>query len=350
MPDSAADIQNQLKTKIANMHDDRLGQYAVLLGRNVMKTMAEKIGDDNALAYITALDQFGRALDKNTAIDIFEIMPVHQITAFSNFNQYQMLLKRLLQQLRVRKDESLKGLIKLLETVIEIGDKTAPAPETSEATAASKEKPQFYSDMFTGKSLPQVPLSMIDRDNLPKSYPDFNAVCEIVVSRFNKSEFRPKLYSLLNACVRKSLKAVALHRKYTESKETDPRDYLAEAQQYLMDYNWIGYGRDHQRLAVASERLDRANVPSFVDYTDNILVVAGERTEAYAFLGVNLEQILRKFVFELANDVKANFTIDGKQAALAVVVAACSSVVQEAALVWLEHIQDAFNDVAEKRA
>jgi hypothetical protein len=83
-----------------------------------------------------------------------------------------------------------------------------------------------------------------------------------------------KLYSELNACVRKSLKAVALHRRYTESKVSDPREYLAEAQQYLMDFNWIGYGRDTAKIAVACDRLDRGGIPAFVDY-DEVVVLIG---------------------------------------------------------------------------
>jgi hypothetical protein len=375
MPDSAADIQNTLRTKLTQIQEDRVHTYAILLGRQVIDTMLKTIGDDNAVQFLEALEKFGQLLDASQEVDLFTMIPVHQLMAFNDFDQYLRLLSSLQQKLKMMatEQEAVKPLLAAIDTVLEIGSKKAEpvaeeaaaapavpaadgeartaevteAPATATAASGKKQKPVFGDTRFRGISLPSVPLSYLDRDNLPKTFPDYTSIRGIVVARFNKSEIRTKLYRDLNACLSKSLKAVALNRKYTEQVTTDPRDYIAEAQQYLMDHNWIGYGLDPKQLAVASDRLDRAGIPNLVDYTDGVLVVASERTSAYAFLGVNLELILREAIFALVNDVRANYTFDGKQSALAVIVAACSSAIQEAARLWLEKVQDAFNDNAE---
>jgi len=370
MPDSAAAIQNTLRTKLTQIQEDRVHTYAILLGRQVIDTMLKTLGDDNAVQFLEALERFGKLLDASQEVDLFTMIPVHQLMAFNDFEQYLKLLTSLQQKLQMMAGEqdTVKPLLEAINTVLEIGNKKPeqPAEDAAEpaadgdtkttevtkgpatATAASKkQKPVFGESRFRGISLPSVPLSYLDRDNLPKTFPDYTSIRGVVVARFNKSEIRTKLYKDLNSCMAKSLKAVALNRKYTEQVTTDPRDYIAEAQQYLMDHNWIGYGLDPKQLAVASDRLDRAGIPNLVDYTDGLLVVAGERTSAYAFLGVNLELILREAIFALVNDVRANYTFDGKQSALAVIVSACSSVIQEAARLWLEKVQDAFNDNAE---
>ena len=370
MPDSAADIQNTLRTKLTQIQEDRVHTYAILLGRQVIDTMIKTLGDTNAVAFLEALEKFGQLLDAAQEVDLFTMIPVHQLMAFNDFEQYLRLLSSLQQKLQMMAQEQdpVKPLLAAINTVLEIGNKKQEAPEKQEApdapapdaetdevtdepatatAAAKKQKPIFGDSRFRGLSLPSVPLSYLDRENLPKTFPDYTSIRGIVVARFNKSEIRTRLFRDLNACLSKSLKAVALNRKYTEGVTTDPRDYIAEAQQYLMDHNWIGYGLDPKQLAVASDRLDRAGIPNLVDYTDGLLVVAGERTSAYAFLGVNLELILREAIFALVNDVRANYSFDGKQSATAVVVAACSSTIQEAARLWLEKVQDAFNDNSE---
>lgn len=360
MPDTAADIQSKLRTSLTNIQHDRVHTYAILLGRQVISTMIEQLGNEGALKFLEALEGFGRLMDASEEVDLFTLIPVHQLMAFNDFKQYMQMLASIQQKLALIKTDAVKDLLESANKLVELGHAEQPqaqapvaegedaeAPkegEPAQATAASKKpKPVFGDRRFRGLSLPSVPLSYTDREKLPKSFPDYASIRGVVVSRFNKSDIRTKLYRDLTAGLSKSLNAVALHRKYTEGVTTDPRDYIAEAQQYLMDHNWIGYGLDEKQLATASARLDRAGVPNLVDYTEGVLVVATDRTSAYAFLGVNLESILRDAILILTNDVRANYTFEGKQSALAVIVAACSSVVQEAAQLWLEHVQDAFN-------
>lgn len=363
MPDTAADIQSKLRESLTNIQHDRVHTYAILLGRRVISTMIEQLGSEGALEFLEALEGFGRLMDASKEVDLFTLIPVHQLMAFNDFKQYLQMLAAIQQKLALIKTDAVKDLLESANKLVELGRKekpqaepeAAPAPEgeaaeapkegePAQATAASKKpKPTFGDRRFRGLSLPSVPLSYSDREKLPKSFPDYSNIRGVVVARFNKSDIRTNLYRDLNACLGKSLNAVALHRKYTEGVTTDPRDYIAEAQQYLMDHNWIGYGLDEKQLATASSRLDRAGIPNLVDYTEGVLVIATDRTSAYAFLGVNLETILRDAISILANDVRANYTFEGKQSALAVIVAACSSVIQEAAQLWLEHVQEAFN-------
>lgn len=358
MPDTAADIQNRIRETLTNTQVDRVHTYAVLLGRRVIDTMNARLGDAGSVKFLEALEAFGRALDNTKTIDVLTLIPVNQIMAFQDFEQYVSLLTAIQQRLILMKQDDLKPLVDAANAVLEAArpaqtsepeaadaDEQSAEGEPAEATAAARKqkKPVFTSTRFHGLSLPAVPLSYLDRENLPKTFPDYTNIRGVVVARFNKSDIRTKLYRDLSSCLAKTLKAVALHRKLTDQVTTDPRDYIAEAQQYLMDHNWIGYGLDEKQLVAASDRLDKAGVPNMVDFTDGVLVVAAERTSAYAFLGVNLESILRKTIQDLANDVRSNYNFEGKQSALAVIIAACSSVIQEAAKLWLENVQDAFN-------
>lgn len=367
MPDTAEAIQTKLKDVLSDIQADRVHTYAVLLGRKVIDTMTETLGEANALVFLENLEKFGRLMDASPDVDLFTLIPVHQLLAFQDFTQYKAMLVTLQQKLKLIGKPEVEELLKAINAVCESANATKPveeapaepaapaegepaaeapadAPEPTQATAASKKPKVVFGDRrFRGLSLPSVPLSYLDRSKLPASFPDYTNIRGVVVARFNKSDIRTNLYRDLNACLAKSLKAVALHRKFTESVTTDPRDYIAEAQQYLMDHNWIGYGLDARNLVSASDRLDAARVPHLVDYTSGILVVANDRTVAYSFLGVNLEAVLRNAIMVLTNDVRANYTFEGKQSALAVIVAACSSAIQEAALLWLENVQDAFN-------
>jgi hypothetical protein len=360
MPDTASDIQNRIRETLTNTQVDRVHTYAVLLGRRVIDTMNKTLGDDGSVKFLEALEAFGRALDNTKTIDVLTLIPVNQIMAFQDFEQYVNLLTMVQQRLVLMKQDDLKPLVDAANAVLDAAkpqqasepnqaeepEPAAPAEdgETQATAAARKPKnPVFTSTRFRGLSLPSVPMSYLDRENLPKTFPDYTNIRGVVVARFNKSDIRTKLYRDLSSCLAKTLKAVTLHRKLTEQVTTDPRDYIAEAQQYLMDHNWIGYGLDEKQLVAASDRLDKAGVPNMVDFTDGVLVVAAERTSAYAFLGVNLESILRKTIQDLANDVRSNYNFEGKQSALAVIIAACSSVIQEAAQLWLENVQDAFN-------
>lgn len=327
---------------------DKRKEYAVLLGRRVVETMVAELGEDKAKEFLAAHAAFDRALEKNKDIDVFEMIPVHKIAAFNDFRQYVEMLRALNSKVKHLKDASVKPVQDALANLIKLG--AADQKVEASAVPADNSKTVFPDNCFRGITLPAVPLSMQDRERLPYSYPNFDQVKNVVVSRFNKSYFRPRLYADLNACAKKSLTALSLHRKYSEGVESDPREYLAEAQQYLMDHNFVGYGLDKKKLATASDRLACAGIPSVVDYYEGALIIASAQTQAYAFLGTNLEVVLRQAIFALSTDVLANYSFEGKQTATDVVIAACSAVVQEAATAWLESLQEAFNKAAEDAA
>jgi hypothetical protein len=204
--------------------------------------------------------------------------------------------------------------------------------------------PKYSTSVFTGKSLPAIPLSLERRELLPYSYPDFDKTLGTVLGHCKRSGFNTDLVKDLNECTRKSLEALAFKRKYVDKVESDFRDYLVEAQSYLRDTNWLGYGISSRKLVTAA--VDRgARVK--LDTGLGTVAISCVRTEAYAFLGVNLEMVLRRAVVALAKDSLSNYFFEGRQSGVDVVVSTSSQIVQDYAVEWLEKLTEAFDEKAE---
>jgi hypothetical protein len=332
-------LENNISEKQVRESLDAKGTYEVLLGRTVTDSMRKKLGDEGAKDFIEAHIAFDKALEKSD-IDLFEVMPIHDIAAFKSFGEYVQLLGRLKTKISMLKSDDAKPVQEALNRMIELANKTAP--QVAEASVAT---PRYQNSMFWGKSLPAIPQSAEALELMPYSFPDYESIKNDVTSHSARSGFKKSLISDLNACVKKSLTALALHRKHAEGVESDFRDYLVEAQAYLREHNWLRYGLDDAKLVQAAEsRGAKVKVDRYLGTT----VVACQITTAYAFLGVNLELVLRRSVVALSNSVFDNFLYQGKQKAYDAVVSCSSAVVQEIALKWLESLTTAFESASKE--
>ena len=334
---SAVDLQKTIKEKQNKLSVDNRGMYSILLGRPIVETMISTLGEDGANDFLAAHTSFDRALEKNKTIDLFELVPVHEITAFKSFNEYVALLRRIHAKLKMLKEDDAVVVRKALETMLNLAQKQAVATASSE----------YGSRKFWGTTLPAVPLNRSSTELLPYSYPDFDTILGIVTGQFNKTNVKAALVRDLNAAMKKSLNALAMHRKYVDHVESDYRDYLVEAQKYLIEHNWLKIGiEDDAKLVSAA--VDRGASVSYDPGMEDV-VIACIRTSAYTMLGVNLEFVLRRAIYSLFKDVITNYVIDGRQAGLGVTLAASSFIIQETAKTWLKQVHDAFNKANEAK-
>jgi hypothetical protein len=324
-------LEKQVKEKV-----DARGTYEVLLGTAVISGLRKAVGDDLATEFLDTHAMFDKALE-NSEIDLFTLMPIHQISAFSSFQEYLSLLRQIQTKLNMLKSEDAEAVKKPLGRMIEIAS-SKPKAEDPVVTSSTR----YQNSRFWGKLLPTVPQSTEALELMPYSYPNFDDIKTAAAGYCVKSGFKKSLTADLNACTKKSLTALALHRKHTEHLESDFRDYLVEAQAYLREHNWLRYGLDDSKLVKAAE--SRGAVVK-IDSALGTTTVACEKTVAYSFLGVNLEMVLRRAVVALANSVFDNFMFSGKQKAYDGIVAASSATVQEVALSWLETLGEAFDNV-----
>lgn len=338
--DKTAELQAQIRSKQNKLSLDNRAMYGILLGRPIVETMIEQLGDSNADAFLQAHEKFDRALEKSKKIDIFELVPVHELLAFHSFREYVALLSRLDAKVKLLKDdEDAKIIHQALSDMLEIAQRKQQAAEGNTATAA-----EYGQRALHGLSLPALPLSSHARELLPYSYPDFDAVLGIVTGHFNKANFKVLLVRDLNACAKKSLTAIALQRKYVDHVESSYRDYLIEVQRYLVDHNWLRIGLDDAGTKLVSAAVE-AGLSVTVDDKRDMITIACDRSCAYATLGVTLETVLRRAIYALFRDVVANYVIDGRQAGLSVAISCCSLVVQDAAKEWLLKLHEAFSKV-----
>jgi hypothetical protein len=348
MPREAIEeLRDSIKDRERHLRLDQRGIYEILLGRGVIDSMIETLGEDGSRSFLDGMRKFDIALERSNELDLFELIPVHQITAFKSFKEYVAMLRGLLTKLKMMKDDDAVVVRKTLEELLELANAERKTVETTKVTAGAKmldSAPKYGSNRFHGNSLPGVPLSTDQSELLPYSYPDFDETLATVVGHCKRSGFNTTLRSDLNKCMKTSLAALALKRKYVDHVESDPRDYLVEAQSYLRDVNWLGYGLSSRKLVTAAVA---RGAKAEIDHGIGTIVLSCVRTEAYAFLGSNLEMVLRRSVVALAKDVLANYSFTSRQSGVDVVVSASSRVVQDTALVWLEKLNDAFDRVAE---
>ena len=349
MPTKIEEFQDSVRNRERHARLDNRGIFEILLGRGVIDSMVATLGEDGAKAFLDEHSKFSTMLDRSKSVDIFELIPVHNITAFKSFKEYIALLRQLLGKLKLLKDDDAVVVRKALEDLLELAAK--PKTEPAEATAGLQmedKAPKYGSNRFHGSSIPGVPLRTEQLELLPYSYPDYEETLNTVLGHCKRTGFTGTLVKDLNTCARKSLAALATKRKYVDHIESDPRDYLVEAQTYLRDVNWLGYGIESRKLVSAA--VDRGATVT-VDQAMGTIVLACIRTEAYAFLGANLEFVLRNAVVALAKDVLANYAFTARQSGVDQVVSASSKVVQDTALIWLEKLVAAFDkaDSAEKK-
>jgi hypothetical protein len=334
---STVDLQKTIREKQNKLSIDNRGMYSILLGRPIVETMISTLGEEGANDFLAAHTTFDRALEKNKTIDLFELVPVHEITAFKSFNEYVALLRRIHAKLKMLKEDDAVVVRKALETMLELAQK-------KQAVATASE---YGSRKFWGTTLPAVPLNKASAELLPYSYPDFDAILGIVTGHFNKTNVKALLVRDLNAAMKKSLKALAMHRKYVDHVESDYRDYLIEAQKYLIEHNWLKIGIESDSKLV-SAAVDRGATVSYDPGMEDI-AIACIRTSAYTMLGVNLEFVLRRAIYSLFKDVIANYMIDGRQVGLDVTLGASSYLIQETAKTWLKQVHEAFNKANEAK-
>lgn len=340
MPENQAEaLRDKIKDNEHKLKLDRRGMYEILLGHGVVDSMIEALGEDGTRKFLDAHHKFDAALEKSKNLDFFELVPVHEITAFRSFKEYVMLLRSLLAKIKLMKDDDAVVVRKALEELLELASakqETATAGATMLNTA-----PKYGNSVFKGHSIPGVPLSVEQREMLPYSYPDFDTTLSTVLGHCKRTAFHKDLYDDLNVCAKKSLAALSTKRKYVDKVESDFRDYLVEAQSYLRDVNWLGYGLESRKLVTAAAE-QGAKIE--IDSSMGTVTISCVKTEAYSFLGVNLEVVLRRAVLALAKDSMSNYFFEGRQSGVDVVVAASSRIVQDYALEWLERLTTAFDE------
>jgi hypothetical protein len=339
--DKTAEFQAQIREKQNKLSLDARDMYSVLLGRPIVESMIEQLGDAGASTFLTAHEKFDRALERAKNVDIFELVPVHDLLAFGSFREYVSLLRQLDARVKmITDDEDAKIVQQALAEMLKIASQQKPEePAADDQATASAE---YGQRSFQGLSLPALPINKHARELLPYSYPDFDTVLGIVTGHFNKANFGVLLSRDLNACMKKSLNAVALQRKYVDHVESDYRDYVIEAQRYLIDRNWLRIGLDDTRGKLVSAALATGATVTVDEKRDDVVIACGI-TCAYATLGVSLETVLRRAIYALFKDVIANYVIEGRQAGLSVAISCCSLVVQDAAKEWLLKLHDAFD-------
>lgn len=343
--DNAATLRTEIEDREKKLSLDRRGMYEILLGHGIIDSMIETLGEEGSQQFLDGHYQFDRAIEKSSEIDFFELVPVHEITAFKSFKEYIALLNSLLGKLKMMQSDDANVVRKALEDLLELA--TPKQTEPTEAVAGAKMisgAPKYGTSVFTGKSLPAIPLSLERRELLPYSYPDFDKTLGTVLGHCKRSGFNKDLVNDLNACARKSLEALAFKRKYVDKVESDFRNYLVEAQAYLRDTNWLGYGITTRKLVTAA--VD-SGAKVKLDTGLGTVVISCVRTEAYAFLGVNLEMVLRRAIVSLAKDSLSNYFFEGRQSGVDVVVSTSSQIVQDYAVEWLEKLTEAFDEKAE---
>lgn len=314
--------------------------YRALLGDAVVDTMTKQIGDKNAFEFLKLHAKYDAISRKNPDQDPLQRMEAHDIPAFDDFTSYCRFLNRLEFTLRTLKDPIPRALHDLIKQMIALSQKTqkseANTDESVEANASI-----YGKRLFRGKSLIQVPVQIrsVDgqrhKDALPYSYPSWTATLDIVTNYAGDKHFDERLHSELTATLKHDLVRVIEALPKTVKKTV--RELVVEAQQYLMERNWINYGLEN--VAQASYNIACAGIKHRVTTTGLIRHLATSRTLAYAFLGMNLERVLRRAYVALLKDISNSVVLSGREAGFDVLSCACSYYVQELARTWLDNLQ-----------
>lgn len=315
--------------------------YRLLLGSDVMDSMQEEIGTDNARAFLKQHAKYDALVRKNPKADPMQAMEPNSIPAFKDFHSYVSFLKKIETQLRSMQEPISKAMHQTINTMIDIANTPVKKSNTDKAEKSAKASTEtvlarFGNEVFKGKSLPNIPVQMQNTKALPYSYPSWHATIELVDKFADEKQYNQRIYAELTSCLRTRLVGV-LESLARSKQEKDIKQLVVEAQQYLMDRNWVQYGLEN--VAQASYNIARAGVKHRVGTNGAIQHIDTTRTLAYAYLGVNLENILRRGCFALLKEISSNMVFVGRQASFDVLSAACSYYVQDLGRNWLDNIQ-----------
>lgn len=314
--------------------------YKLLLGNKVVTTMVEKIGSDNANKFLKLHAKYDACVRKNPKIDPMQAMPASDIPVFQDFGAYTNFLKRLESQLRGMKEPMSRYIHGVLVEMVKVADtelpkQSEPNEKNEAATASFGSGVRYGKTMFRGHSLIQIPVFMKDTKSLPYSYPSWDASMEMITKLAEEKGYQQRLEAELTNVLKSSL--VRVFEALPSDKHKTVKELVVEAQEYLMDHNWISYGLEN--VAKASYNIACAGVKHRVGTDGSIKHIMSTRTLAYAFLGVGLETVLRRACFALLKEATSNMVFAGKNASLDVITACCSCYVQEVGREWLDNLQ-----------
>ena len=325
-----------------------INAYRMLLGDNVIKTMLDRIGKDNAKKFLKLHSQYDGLVKKNPKADPMQAMRAQDIPVFKDFESYEMFLKKLESQLKVMREPISKAMHQIIAEMIKLAEtksvkeqnlenpKEPLKVQSSVAIAKSKsKKPIFGKSVFHTHDLPTIPVNVRNQQDLPYSYPSWDGTLDIVVKYAEEKNYKARIESELTDTLKSGL------IKVLDSLPADDRktikELVAEAQEYLMDHNWLQYGLEN--VAQASYNIASAGIKHEISTNGVIKHLATTRTLAYAFLGAQLEIVLRRGCYAITKDISANMVFAGRNASFDVLSSACSFYVQELGRHWLDTVQ-----------
>jgi|ERR1035437_10132500 hypothetical protein len=321
--------------------------YRLLLGDEVIRSAIKTIGADNTNRFLKLHAKYDAICRKHKDEDPLSKMPAHEIPAFHDFPEYVKFLEKIAFTLRTFKEPISRALFGVIEDMLKLAKAKPPEPavekvdteKAESATAAASNgngsKTIYQNSFLRGHSLVRVPVQIRDQTTLPYSYPSWEGTLDIVREYADDKEFGKRIEAELTDTLKAALIKVIASLPREDHKTV--KELVAEAQQYLMDRNWIQYGLEN--VAHASFNLATAGIKHRVSTNGVITHVATTKTLAYAFLGVNLEVVLRRGFFALAKDISENLNLEGRQAGFDVLSCACSYYVQDIARNWLDNVQ-----------
>jgi hypothetical protein len=322
-----------------------VNSYRLLLGDEVIRSAIKTIGADNTNRFLKLHAKYDAMVRKHKDEDPLSKMPANEIPAFHGFSEYVKFLEKIAFTLRTFKEPISRALYGVIEGMLKLSKAKPPVPaveKVESATASTSEdsngngsKTIYQNSFLRGHSLVRIPVQIRDQTALPYSYPSWEGTLAIVREYADDKEFGKRIQAELTDTLKAALVKVIAELPKTDHKTV--KELVAEAQQYLMDRNWIQYGLEN--VAHASFNLATAGIKHRVSTNGVITHIATTKTLAYAFLGVNLEIILRRGFFGLAKDISENLNLEGRQAGFDVLCCACSYYVQDIARNWLDNVQ-----------
>ena len=315
-----------------------LNSYRLLLGDEVLKSAIKTMGENNTNRFLKLHAKYDAIVRKHKDEDPLSKMPAHDIPVFHNFQEYVKFLDKIAFTLRTFKEPISKALYGVIEDMLKLAKSKPQEPatvESAEDSTLNGVKPIYQNSFLRGHTLVRVPVQIRDQTNLPYSYPSWEGTLDIVREYADDKEFGKRIQAELTETLKSAVVKVLAGLPKSDTKTV--KELVAEAQQYLMDRNWIQYGLEN--VAQASFNLASAGIKHRVSTNGVITHVATTRTLAYAFLGVNLEIVLRRGFFALAKDISENLNLEGREAGFDVLCCACSYYVQDLARKWLDNVQ-----------
>lgn len=327
--------------------------YRILLGDKVMRTMLAKIGKENATKFLKLHASYDALVAKNPKSDPMQAMSADSIPVFKDFDSYVMFLKRIEAVLKGTTLHPSKSMCKIITEMLALADKPNPEAQTGKAPQQGKTSPskseatagddvpgiekniKYGKSLLHGDSLIHVPLSIKSIELLPYSYPSWEATLDMVTKLIDEKDYTSRIEAELTSAMRAGLTSVLATLPKSETKSI--KQLVVEAQQYLMEHNWIRYGLNN--VARASYNIATAGIKHRVSTTGLIEHITNTRTTAYCFIGSQLELVLRRACLGILKEASSNVVFAGKIAGLDVLSAACSYMVQEIARDWLDNLQ-----------